>query len=56
LSLAWIGWVAAIAGVFTWEVPDLLRVFGVEADETPLTADEMVEQVALIRENRHDST
>ncbi len=50
------GWVAAIARVFTWEAPDLLQIFGVEPDETPLTAEEMDEQVALIRQHRHDST
>jgi hypothetical protein len=50
------GWVATIARVFTWEAPDLLQVFGVELDETPLTAEEMNEQVALIRQHRYDST
>ena len=50
------GWVASIAGVLTFEVPDLLRAFGVHPDETPLTAEEMDEQVALIRQHRHDST
>ncbi|MEE8390029.1 MAG: hypothetical protein V3S14_04435 [Anaerolineae bacterium] len=49
------GWVATIAGVLTFEAPDLLRVFGVEPDEKPLTAEEMNEQVALIRQHCHDS-
>ena len=47
------GWAATIAGIFTWEVPDLLRAFGVEPDETPLTTEEMSEQVALIRQHRY---
>jgi hypothetical protein len=51
-----IGWVATIARVFTWEVPDLLQVFDIEPDETPMTAEEMDEQVALIRQHRYDST
>lgn len=35
------GWVAEVAGIFTWEAPDLLRAHGVEPDETPMTAEEM---------------
>jgi hypothetical protein len=50
------GWVATVAGIFTWEVPDLLQVFDVEPDERSLTAEEMSEQVALIRRHRYDST
>ena len=50
------GWVAAIAGILTFEVPDLLRAYGVEPDESPLSPEEMSEQVALIKEHRYGAT
>ncbi len=42
------GWAATIAGLFTWEVPELLRAYGVEVDESPLSPEEMTEQVSSI--------
>jgi hypothetical protein len=47
------GWAATIAGVFTWEVPELLRAYGVEVDEISLSPEEMTEQVSLILQHAH---
>lgn len=45
------GWVATIASVFTWEVPDLLRAHGVEPEFTAdmsITAKEVDEEIAAL--------
>ena len=42
------GWVAAIAGVLTFEAPDLLRAYGVEPEFTSMTAEEMEEEIAVL--------
>ncbi len=43
------GWAATIAGLFTWEVPELLRAYGVEPEFTTnmeMTAEAMDEEIA----------
>ena len=45
------GWVAAIAGVLSFEAPDLLRAYGVEPEFTTdmrMTAEEMDEEIAAL--------
>lgn len=45
------GWAATIAGVFTWEVPDLLRAHGVEPEFTTnmrVTAEDMDQEIAAL--------
>ena len=43
-------WVAAIAGTFTWEAPALLLAHGVEPNYTPMTAEEMDAEIAILEE------
>lgn len=42
------GWVAEIAGILTFEVPDLLRAQGVEPEFTSETSEEMDEEIAAL--------
>jgi len=42
------GWVAEIAGILTFEVPDLLRAHGVEPEFASQTSDEMDEEIAAL--------
>lgn len=45
------GWAATIAGVFTWEVPELLRAYGVEpefATDMEMTVEEMDKEITAL--------
>ena len=42
------GWAESIAGVLTFEVPDLLRAHGVEPEFADMTAEEMDEEISAL--------